>query len=232
MLPIRVLDHYDLGTVKVPCTGLGDSFWQPVRSYVAEKQNVISSNVVILSVEVRGGGSISPDSASNMTVPDLVAQRPVVIVKLPEGSPPAWEHSVIELRQDVNQLQHDSRQIQKSMARLQRRIDAIALRALLDSVRTKVNGGVPLQDAEKLAWNARVANMPATELERLGLTAKQLGLTTYGLNTLQYQGTKATHEVDIQEVAEAVTTCSDEHRALFAFVYGEKPEGYVFPYTA
>ena len=179
-------------------------------------------------------------SASNMTVPDLVAQHPVVMVKLPEGLTPAeWKQRVANLQRDVSQLQQDTMQdtmqLRISMARLQRRTDAIALRALLDSVRTKINGGVRLQDAEKLAWNARVANMPVTELARLGLTAKQLGLTTYSLNTLQhYQGaTAAAHEVDIQEVAEAVTaSSSDEHRALFAFVYGEKPDDYVFPDAA
>ena len=188
-------------------------------------------------------------SASNMTVPDLVAQHPVVMVKLPEGLTPAWEHRVANLQRDVSQLQQDTMQMQQdtmqmqqdtmqmriSMARLQRRTDAIALRALLDSARTKINGGVRLQDAEKLAWNAHVANLPVTELARLGLTAKQLGLTTYSLKTLQHcQGaTAAAHEVDIHEVAEAVTaSSSDEHRALFAFVYGEKPDDYVFPDAA
>jgi hypothetical protein len=56
--------------------------------------------------------------------------------------------------------------------------------AHLDLSSTKVNEGMPLQDSEKLAWNARVSNMPDVELTRRGLTRQQLRLTMYGANTL------------------------------------------------
>ena len=197
-----------------------------------------------------------------MSAPDLVARDPIVIVKLPEGSAPAWERTATELQRVMEQLQlqlqekdrqrqeeynqlqkndrqrqeetkqmlEESKQMRNSLAKLQRRTNSIALRALLDSVRTKINGDVRLQDAEKLAWNERIANMPAAELTRLGLTANQLGLTKYGINTLQHQGTVAAHDVNTQEIAEAVTssTYSPEHCALFTFVFNEDPNAYVF----
>jgi hypothetical protein len=198
---------------------------QSVRSFVAKQQNVLASSVVISSVEVHDGASISYASASNMTAPDLIAQHPVVIVKLPEGSTPAWE-------QRVSALERDNAELWTCLQRMQRRSSAIALRALLDAVRTKVNEGVPLQDSEKLAWNARVTNMPDAELAQRGLTRQQLQLTMYGANTLQHQGTKAVHEVDLQEVAEAVTARSNDHRALFKYAYRSDPEEHVFPDTA
>ena len=129
------------------------------------------------------------------------------------------------LEQNVSALREDVTQLHKTVMGMQSRIHSLALRALADGVRTKINGGQELTAADKATWNNRVQS---GEFDHFGLTRQQLALTKYGDRTIQGAGNAAAHVVSKVEVACAATTFGPDHRALFQFVYGESADAIVF----
>ena len=126
-----------------------------------------------------------------------------------------------ELRKDNQELRKDNHQLHTTVTGMQNRMNALALRALVDGARTKINGGQELSAADKATWNERIER---GELDQPNLQRPQLALTKYGRGTIQGAGRDAAHQVSLEEVAYAVTTRGDNHRALFQFVYGISAE--------
>ena len=103
---------------------------------------------------------------------------------------------------------------------------ALLPRALVDGARIKINNGQELNLAQKAVWNDRLqrGDLDCPDLTR----QQQLALTKSGRGTLQGAGSDAAHHVRVAEVAYAVTTCSDDRRALFRYVYGMSAEESVY----
>ena len=130
-----------------------------------------------------------------------------------------------QLEQDVGALREDNKQLHKTVMGMQNRMNALALRALVDRARTKINGGRELSAAEKATWNERVQR---GELDQPELTQQQLALTKYGRGTIQGAGRDAAHLVSREDVAYAATMYGANHRALFQFVYQASADDFVF----
>lgn len=133
------------------------------------------------------------------------------------------EQEVGKLREGVGELCEDNKQLHKTVIRMLTRMNALALRALVNDTRTKINGGQELSDADKATWNERVQR---GELDQPDLTRQQLVLTKYGRGTIH--GAVRDHLVSPEDVACAVTTCGANHQALFQFVYGAPADEFVF----
>ncbi len=126
-----------------------------------------------------------------------------------------------KLELEVSALCDDNQQLHKTVTGMQKRMNALALRALADGARTKLNGGQVLSTDDKSTWNDRVQR---GELDQHGLTRQQLALTKFGSRSLQ----SAAHLMSPEDVAYAATTRGANHRALFQFVFGVPAETYVY----
>jgi hypothetical protein len=230
--PVKVREHRPIGSVHVRINGLGDTLWEPVRLFASQKLGVFPESIIISSVDTVGGENMDMGSASNMPLARLKQLHAEVVLETPEGSIPVWEQREAKMQQDIDVMKQDFSKLMRSHNQLQSRVNAIALRSLLDSARTKINNGVELTPATKITWNENIDAMELQRMEELNLTMPQLKLTKYGPRTLQQLGAVAAHVVCVQEVARAVTEYSDHHRALFRFVYGNDPEDYVFDVDA
>lgn len=140
---------------------------------------------------------------------------------------PSSMDRVGKLEQEVSALREDNQQLHTTVTGMQTRMNALALKALADGARTRINGGQELSADDKTTWNERVRR---GELDQPGLTRQQLALTKYGRGTLQGAGRDAAHPVSPEDAAYAVTTrgADHNHRALFKFVYGASAEEFVY----
>ncbi len=116
--------------------------------------------------------------------------------------------------------------LEMGMLGVQERQNGIALRALVDGARRKVNDGIALNSDEKKTWNSRVSNMDPSVLKEQGTSPEQMELTLYGGEVVGL-GNAAAHDVDEVVVAKAVLGCGSPYEGLFKFVYGREPRDVV-----
>ena len=130
-----------------------------------------------------------------------------------------------KLEQEVGALREDIQQLHKTVNGMQIRMNAHALRELVDCARTKINVGKELNAADKATWNERIDR---GELDQPDLTRQELTLTKYGPRTLQGAGKNDARLVSPGDVAYAALTRGANHLALFLFVFGVSAEEFVY----
>ncbi|GLC39409.1 hypothetical protein PLESTM_000893600 [Pleodorina starrii] len=188
-----------------------------VQELAAKKLKLEKSEVDILGVKGKDGESLDMESASKMTVNELADKEAVVRVALPESAESQRDRKIQALEMQVSNL--------KAAVALQQKL---ALRKLLDDVRSELIGRELTKEERGETWNSRLQEMKDFK----GLKREAAMLTQFGRGTQQWHSNKAAHEVDVPVIAQAVTAAPKKHaalyRELFRFAYKLDADEVVF----
>ncbi|GLC34553.1 hypothetical protein PLESTB_001248900 [Pleodorina starrii] len=195
-----------------------------VQELAAKKLKLDESEVDILGVERKDGESLDMESALKKTVNELADKEAVVRVALPESAESQNDCEIQTLEEQVEILEEKLGTLRTAIALQQK----VALRKLLDDVRSELIGRKLTKEECGEAWNSRLQEMEDFK----GLKREAAMLTQFGHGTQQWHISKAAHQVDVPVIAHAVTAAPKKHaalyRELFQFAYNLDADQVVF----
>lgn len=156
----------------------------------------------------------------------LEDKETVVRVALPESAESQKDCEIQTLQKQVESLKEESVALWTAVA-FQRKM---ALRNLLNDVRSKLIGRELTNEERGEEWNSLLQEMKVEDFKGLNRVAAML--TQFGRGTQQWHNSKAAHHVDVPVFAHAVTAAPEKHavlyRELFQFAYNLDADKVVF----
>ena len=226
-----------LGRVEVPTAGQGSSLWAPASPAAADALGIPQHDCPIEGLLSQDDVLMAASDAKDRAISHLKEHHKRVVVLPLAGTAMPLEARISSLEKQYSSLekQNKKQQLQiddqlKQLTLLSRRASKIAMRAMLDQRRERLLGR-PLIDMQRGKWwNTHCDSMSDTDLAARAnvttsaeLTRAQINLTKYGKGTRQAQGCNAAHQVDREEVAEAVVLGGPVEQGFFRWLYGEDP---------
>lgn len=128
-----------------------------------------------------------------------------------------------ELREQGTQLRKELREQGDELKVFTSWKDKLALRRLMDDVRTKINGRELSREQRGDVWNGVIDAMTEMRLAELGLSREEVCLTRFGHGTDQRKGSDAAHGIGTSIVAKTVLSRQGAYVSLFRYAYGLHP---------